>query len=424
MSTGNCFHCHQPGHWANSCPLKTTTKPTSAAAAASLPVIHCPCNAGACNILTSKTEKNPNRRFYTCPSCKFFKWCDQVSIKSEPISDLPTCPCGAGPCKRVTVIDGPNAQRSYFVCCIKKGFGDCGFFKWEDDVQIQPESEQVENDGFSGFDESLLHETELDSDGNVKRNRLGVVVESELNPTSSSESTTLGNRVADTLPMNAVTVGKESIPVFAGFNNQESVSNGVVASANGIVPSFDLITLYDDVVRLETEEQVLTSVAPKHLDPQVEVSCGKDSYASEGVAGHSQNKSDLVSNGSNKPEHLRATISGETEASFSGSSSMMELIEQYNSEKLCFESISMKHVEALTAYTGSYKRLESLRGRARSLKKQLLEVEKQVKLCEAETSEFAASLKEVSGEMAKSQKKMVETAGKVAKEVRVNKPRD
>ncbi|AAG00874.1 putative DNA topoisomerase transcription factor interactor and regulator CCHC(Zn) family [Arabidopsis thaliana] len=353
MSSGDCFHCHQPGHWAKNCPLKTTTKPT-AAAAPSPPDIHCPCNAGPCNTVTSKTEKNPNRRFYTCPSCGYFKWCDQ-------------------------------------------GLGDCGFFKWEDG-------------------ESLLHETELDSDGNVKRNRLGVVVELELNPASSSESNTLGNRIVDTLPVNPVTVGKESIPVFAGFNDQGSVSNS-------IVPSFDLITLYDDAVRLETKEPVLPSVAPKHLDTQVETLCGN---ALEAVESSSQNTSDLVLNANNKPEHIhqRAATSGETEASYSGSSSMMVLIEQYKSEKLYLESISMKHVEALTAYTGSYKQLESLRDRAHSLKKQLLEVEKQVKLCEAETSEFAASVQEVSGEMAKSQKKMVEIAGKVAKEVRVDKQRD
>ncbi|ANM60356.1 Zinc finger GRF-type [Arabidopsis thaliana x Arabidopsis arenosa] len=396
MSSGDCFHCHQPGHWAKNCPLKTTTKPT-AAAAPSPPDIHCPCNAGPCNTVTSKTEKNPNRRFYTCPSCGYFKWCDQVSIKSEPLSVLPTCPCGAGPCKRVTFIHGPNTQRSYFACCVKKGLGDCGFFKWEDG-------------------ESLLHETELDSDGNVKRNRLGVVVELELNPASSSESNTLGNRIVDTLPVNPVTVGKESIPVFAGFNDQGSVSNS-------IVPSFDLITLYDDAVRLETKEPVLPSVAPKHLDTQVETLCGN---ALEAVESSSQNTSDLVLNANNKPEHIhqRAATSGETEASYSGSSSMMVLIEQYKSEKLYLESISMKHVEALTAYTGSYKQLESLRDRAHSLKKQLLEVEKQVKLCEAETSEFAASVQEVSGEMAKSQKKMVEIAGKVAKEVRVDKQRD
>lgn len=121
MSTGDCFRCHQPGHWAANCPLKTTTKLTTTAAAASPPDIHCPCNGGACNVLTSTTKKNPNRRFYTCPSCGFFKWCDQVSIiKSESISVHPTCPCGSGPCRRVTVIDGPNAQRSYFVCSIKK----------------------------------------------------------------------------------------------------------------------------------------------------------------------------------------------------------------------------------------------------------------------------------------------------------------
>lgn len=76
----------------------------------------------------------------------------------------------------------------------------------------------------------------MDSDGNVKRSRLGVVVESELNPTSSNDST-LGNRIAqtvkDTLPMNAVTEGKESIPVFAGFNNRKPVSSGVFASTDG-----------------------------------------------------------------------------------------------------------------------------------------------------------------------------------------------
>ncbi|KAF8044532.1 hypothetical protein N665_8430s0001 [Sinapis alba] len=146
MPTGDCFHCHQPGHWANRCPLKSTT-----VAEASPPVIHCPCDGGrACIVLTSKTEKNPNRRFYKCsavPSCGFFKWCDQVSsIESQqPVSVNPTCPCGSGPCRRVTVTKGPNANRSYFVCCIKKGFGACGFFQWENDAETP--SEQV---GLSG----------------------------------------------------------------------------------------------------------------------------------------------------------------------------------------------------------------------------------------------------------------------------------
>ncbi|EOA33821.1 hypothetical protein CARUB_v10021297mg [Capsella rubella] len=358
MQTGDCFHCHQPGHWAKNCPLKTTTVPT---AAVSPPVIHCPCNGGVCNVFTSKTEENPNRRFYKCPSCGYFKWCDQESIiKPESISN----------------------------------FGACGFFKLEDDVQTLPKSEQL---------------------GNVKRSRLGVVVESDLNPSLSNEST-LGNRVVgriaqpvkDTLPMNAITVGKESNPVFAGFNNRKLVSNGNV-------PSFDLITLYEDA-----EEQILPSLAPKHLEPQVETLCSdllkcnsKASYASEEITGVSQNTGGSVSNGKTKPDHKhQSTISGETGASFSGSSSLMDLMEQYNSEKLHFKNVSLKYVDTLTAFTDSYKQLKSLRDRAHSLS----EVEKQMKFCEAETSEFAMRLQEVSGEMAKLQNKMLETTGKVAKE--------
>lgn len=192
------------------------------------------------------------------------------------------------------------------------------------------------------------------------------------------------------------------------------------------VPSFDLITVYEDAVHVETKEKMLSSLAPKHTEPQVEALCSdhptngvslefdcKESYALEGVTDLSQNTSN--SNGKIKTEHQY----GETGASFSGSSSLMvDLIEQYNMEKLHFESVSMKHVDALTAFTSSYKQLESLRGRAHSLRKQLLEVEKQVKVYEAETAEFATSLIEVSDEMAISQKKMADTARKVAKEVK------
>ncbi|KAL1225420.1 hypothetical protein V5N11_009071 [Cardamine amara subsp. amara] len=450
MPPGDCFRCHQPGHWANNCPLKSPTNPktTDAVTVTSPPVIHCPCNAGVCNVLTSKTVKNPKRRFYICPSvpsCGFFKWCDQVSIKSEPISDNPTCLCGSGPCKRVTVIDGPNAHRSYFVCSIKKSFGACGFFKWEDEAE-----EEVGNGGstcstlirVSGFDSTddsnLVQETELDSDGNVKRSRLGVVVVSDLSSTSSNEFT-LGNGVvdgvaetvkdyADTLPMNTLTMGKELIPVCLSFNNRKPVSNGSVFASGdgrnqGIAPSFDLITVYDDVGDVEAEEKVLPSLAPpKQPEPQVEALCSDhpaNGASSEGVTGLSHNT--INPNGKIKPDHKF----GETKASFSGSSSLMvDLVEQYNSEKLHFESVSMKHVDALTAFTGSYKQLETLRGRTHSLRKELVEVETQVKLYETESSEFAATLQEVSDEMAKSQKIMAEMARKLAKEVKVYKQSD
>lgn len=194
----------------------------------------------------------------------------------------------------------------------------------------------------------------------------------------------------------------------------------------GSVPSFDLITVYDDAVHVEMEEQLVSSLAPKHTEPQVETLCsdyptngaslefdGNGSYALEGVTGLFQNTSNP--NGKIKPEHQ----DGDTGASSSGSSSLMvDLIEQYNSEKLHFENVSMTHVDALAAFTGSYKQLATFRGRAHSLRKQLFEVEAQVKLYEAKTSEFAATLQEVSDKMTKSQKKMAETARKIAKELK------
>lgn len=92
--------------------------------------------------------------------------------------------------------------------------------------------------GFSGFDstddENLVEETELDSDGNVKRIGLGAVVGSDLNSTLSNKSTLcipVVKDFADNLPMNAVTMGKESIPVCSSFNNRKPVSNGGVFSS-------------------------------------------------------------------------------------------------------------------------------------------------------------------------------------------------
>lgn len=79
MPTGDCFHCHKPGHWANRCPLKSTTTITTVAAD-SPPVIHCPCDR-ACVVLTSRTVKNPNRRFYKCSAVKS----PPLSLSSFPL---------------------------------------------------------------------------------------------------------------------------------------------------------------------------------------------------------------------------------------------------------------------------------------------------------------------------------------------------
>ncbi|RLN19943.1 DNA-binding protein HEXBP-like [Panicum miliaceum] len=56
----------------------------------------CPCGAGACLVLTTKTGKNVGRQFYRCPanqgggSCGFFKWCDdqQPRVGAPPQASL------------------------------------------------------------------------------------------------------------------------------------------------------------------------------------------------------------------------------------------------------------------------------------------------------------------------------------------------
>ncbi|CAH8360810.1 unnamed protein product [Eruca vesicaria subsp. sativa] len=351
MPTGDCFHCHKPGHWANRCPLKSTT---TTVAADSPPVIHCPCDR-ACAVLTSKTVKNPNRKFYKCsavPNCKFFKWCDEVSLESkQAVSDNPTCPCGSGLARRVTVTDGPNANRSYFACCIKKGFGACGFFQWEDDAQ-----EQV---GLNGSPCSTLSD-------------FSDVVNSLPNIDLSSDASV----------------------------NQEC----------------------KDVVSLQTREEVLPSLASTHNETQGKDLCNyyttnSDDTGFRGKERYATSLSENIINPVSTKPTCQSTTSIETEAS--SCSSLMDLIEQYNSEKLHFESVSTKHVDALSAFTGSYKILKSLRDTAHNVKKQVVEIENQVKLYEAKTSEFAAILLEVCGEMTKSQSKMVETARRVVKELGV-----
>ncbi|XP_048129036.1 uncharacterized protein LOC115726459 [Rhodamnia argentea] len=138
MRNGVCFSCNKQGHWTKDCPDKSPARSQPSAAAASssstrsadVPVFRCPCGAGACYVCTSRTLRNPDRKFYRCPDrspngaggCRFFAWCDKYSA--------PMCPCGAGRCSINIFEDPPHKGREYFSCRIKKGHGACTFFQW------------------------------------------------------------------------------------------------------------------------------------------------------------------------------------------------------------------------------------------------------------------------------------------------------
>ncbi|KAI6691579.1 hypothetical protein NL676_028407 [Syzygium grande] len=59
------FACKKQGHWMKDCPDKSPAK--SRPSAADVPVLECPCGAGACDVRTFHSQQNPDRKFYKCP---------------------------------------------------------------------------------------------------------------------------------------------------------------------------------------------------------------------------------------------------------------------------------------------------------------------------------------------------------------------
>ncbi|KAJ4962135.1 hypothetical protein NE237_022045 [Protea cynaroides] len=157
-----CFNCQKIGHWARDCPEKTRSKKELPAVRSFdrqyLPEMECRCGAGTCHILTSKTEKNPGRKFYKCPgkdggSCRFFEWCDSVKTSQScdvPQYSYPTCSCGAGICRIAVVKDGKDVGQKAFVCPVKKGQGACNFYQMLDSPgQTASSSHLEESNAFS-----------------------------------------------------------------------------------------------------------------------------------------------------------------------------------------------------------------------------------------------------------------------------------
>ncbi|XP_077228954.1 uncharacterized protein LOC143861883 [Tasmannia lanceolata] len=212
-----CFCCKQIGHWSKGCPRKKSEPSVSGGVVmdgSDPPVWQCDCGGGACLVFTSRTEKNPGRKFYSCPGkpgggkCKFFKWCDTVVVSSYQRLDVaeppyPMCTCGAGKCSLLTSNDGKDAGRKYFACPVRRGQGACNFFQWQD---------------LAG------------KDSEMSRSHSG-----ESGIASSSDSLdSLSNGIKDAEIETGDTLSKGDVSEVNGNQSDESNNNGLLlSSANG-----------------------------------------------------------------------------------------------------------------------------------------------------------------------------------------------
>ncbi|MQL75400.1 hypothetical protein Taro_007767 [Colocasia esculenta] len=58
--------------------ITTLAMASAGSCSMTIPPLRCPCGYGWCDIFTSHTTNNPNRKYYKCKkgSCNFFMWCD------------------------------------------------------------------------------------------------------------------------------------------------------------------------------------------------------------------------------------------------------------------------------------------------------------------------------------------------------------
>jgi hypothetical protein len=75
-SSPACFYCRKEGHWYRDCPERRRHRHDEK----QQPQAPCSMCGQPCDVKTSRTARNPNRLFYSCPSqpqCPgWIGWCD------------------------------------------------------------------------------------------------------------------------------------------------------------------------------------------------------------------------------------------------------------------------------------------------------------------------------------------------------------
>ncbi|XP_065865031.1 uncharacterized protein [Euphorbia lathyris] len=419
-----CFKCRELGHWSYDCPNKSPKKSPSSSPGSStnvtdFPVVRCPCDRGACVVFTSSTDKNPKRKFYTCPvekskECGFFKWCDE--IKGTPV-----CACGVGTCSLNRTSSGPDEGKWYYACRIKKNHGACDFFQWAD-YQVNSTLKwkrkgypccQTDNNEELDSNKQInaLQSHQEDVVPNPTGNQLEVVAETESHCLRPDVGITINEGIIDADEDMSGIEGSSPTQTqtpFGGFlpepfckkQDNDALSKSIFKKlARSLFDIFESMSPLDPDQMLKVAEAIFISFSTLSIECRPFVEAVKD---------YIHNVSKLTA----------------IEGSMHNRLSSQKLISLCENEKARFNNNSCLHKEALAAYKESEHHRRSLEEEILHLKGMLIRVEEQFLCCEAETSAHKARSDEACKDMLESEKSVQAVAFDLAEAIALERQKE
>lgn len=377
---GNCFKCKEEGHWAIDCPSNSKSpsrKQSWISGDINVPMLRCRCrDRETCLIKTSGTQKNLNRKFYTCPNpkCDFFAFCDNYEVIM--------CPCGAGPCT-INLGSGNRSKNNYYYTCrIRSGHGACGFIKFGS-------SRHPWNNEFV----CVSH-----------RKGKAFVAHNALSESSSIRS--------HEYSFDQCLVPVANRPLVSGLGSQTQIHLRQIQFLEQIASAGDSHFLsecsrvvYVLGVRVFGWMGRLVFVPLRSLaDPPMHFLCNVDVNDSQSSASILPHNLPMIEVGdvmcrrgsSHKRSRREAQLSPRLE----------ELMECHATGKRWFDAYAKMHQEAVSAFTTSDELVKFLKERAACLKNTLSDIEKQLLPCEAETLKLKNDAEELSRQMVHSRRRM------------------